>query len=185
PLDNAAPNHAQRRHDAHIHDLRRRFQGYLAPLGPLAIAIDGNAVVIAERADPRLGPAVAATGRFSGAIEEPRDLLVGHQAFQLTGDQAIVGIDGVILPTGMRRREARLLQRQIELPLGRRRLARLSLERLRGGIDAQRLQDPKNLATDSIIDTHTTERDAPLRAVVHKSALAVIAPRLAPIAHVQ
>src|SRR2546421_9617871 len=30
-----------------------------------------------------------------------------------------------------------------------------------------------------------TERDAPLRAVVHKSALAVIAPRLAPIAHVQ
>src|SRR5690242_908150 len=85
----------------------------------------------------------------------------------------------------MRRREARLLQRQIELPLGRRRLARLSLERLRGGIDAERLQDPKNLATDSVIDTQTTERDAPLRAVVHKSALAVIAPRLAPIAHVQ
>src|SRR5271168_3812334 len=85
----------------------------------------------------------------------------------------------------MRRREARLLQRQIELPLGRRRLARLSLQRLRGGIDAERLQDPKNLATDSVIGTQATERDAPLRAVVHKSALAVIAPRLAPIAHVQ
>ena len=106
-------------------------------------------------------------------------------ALQLTGDQAIVGIDGVILPTGMRRREARLLQRQIELPLGRRRLARLSLERLCCGIDAERLQDPKNLATDSVIDAQTTERDAPLRAVVYKSALAVIAPRLAPIAHVQ
>ena len=61
----------------------------------------------------------------------------------------------------------------------------MSLKRLRGGIDAERLQDPKNLATDSVIDTQTAERDAPLRAVVHKSALAVIAPRLAPIAHVQ
>ena len=85
----------------------------------------------------------------------------------------------------MRRREARLLQRQIELPVGRRRLARLSLERLHCGIDPERLQDPKNLAADSVIDTQTTELDAPLRAVVHKSALAVIAPRLAAIAHVQ
>src|SRR5205814_2737928 len=120
------------------------------------------------------------------ALEPVHDLqCLVPAALQLTGDQAIVGIDGVILPTGMRRREARLLQRQIELPLGRRRLARLSLERLRGGIDAERLQDPKNLATDSVIDTQTTERDAPLRAVVNKSALAVIAPRLAPIAHIQ
>src|SRR4051812_46189329 len=120
------------------------------------------------------------------ALEPVHDLQrLVPAALQLTGDKAVVGIDGVVLPTGMRRREARLLQRQIELPLGRRRLARLSLERLRGGIDAERLQDPKNLATDSVIDTQTTERDAPLRAVVHKSALAVIAPRLAPIAHVQ
>ena len=44
------------------------------------IAIDGNAVVAAERADPRLGPAVATPGRLAGAIDEPRDLLVGHQA---------------------------------------------------------------------------------------------------------
>src|SRR5947209_10438472 len=120
------------------------------------------------------------------ALEPVHDLqCLVPAALQLTGDQAIVGIDGVVLPTGMRRREARLLQRQIELPLGRRRLARFSLERLRGGIDAERLQDPKNLATDSVIGTQTTEPDAPLRAVVHKSALAVIAPRLAPIAHVQ
>src|SRR4051812_26161008 len=82
PFNDTAPNHAQRRHDAHIHDLRRRLKCYLAPLGPLALSIDGNAVVAAERADPRLGPAVAAPGRLSGAIEEPRDLLVGHQACQ-------------------------------------------------------------------------------------------------------
>src|SRR5258708_36975578 len=83
PLDDAMADHAQRRHDAHIHDLRRLFKRYLAPLGPLALAIDGNAVVAAERADPRLGPAVAAPGWLAGAIEEPRDLLVGHQARQL------------------------------------------------------------------------------------------------------
>jgi len=54
--DDAAPNHAQRRHDAHIHNLRRRLERYLAPFGPLAFTIDGDAMVAAERADPRLGP---------------------------------------------------------------------------------------------------------------------------------
>ena len=47
-----------------------RLKRYLAPLGPLAAAIDGNAVVVAERADPRLGPAVAAPGWLAGAIEK-------------------------------------------------------------------------------------------------------------------
>ena len=79
-------------HDAHTHDLRRRLKRYLAPLGPLALAIDGNAVVAAERADPRLGPAVAAPGWLARAIEEPRDLLVGHQARQLADQgQRILG----------------------------------------------------------------------------------------------
>ena len=82
PFDDAAPNHAQRRHDAHIHDSRRRLKRYLAPLSPLAFMIDGNAVEAAERAYPRLGPAIAAPGRLAGAIEEPRNLLVGHQARQ-------------------------------------------------------------------------------------------------------
>src|SRR5215467_1908075 len=84
PFDDAATYHAQRRHDAHSHDSRRRFKRYFAPLGPLAFAIDGNAVVTAERAYARLGPAIAAPGRLAGAIEEPRNLLVGHQARQLT-----------------------------------------------------------------------------------------------------
>src|ERR1700752_817805 len=58
-LDDTTLDHAQRCHDAHIHALRRRFKRNLAPLGPFAVTIDGDAVVIAERADPRLGPAVA------------------------------------------------------------------------------------------------------------------------------
>ena len=40
------------------------------------------------------------------------------RALQLASDQTIGGIDSIILPTGMRRREARLLQCQLELPLG-------------------------------------------------------------------
>jgi hypothetical protein len=63
------PGHAQGRHDADIHDLRRCFKRDLAPLGPFVGAMDSNAVVAAERADPRLGPAVAAPGRLAGAIE--------------------------------------------------------------------------------------------------------------------
>ena len=51
PLDDAVPDHAQRCHDAHIDDVRRRLKCYLASFGPLALAIDGNAVVAAERAD--------------------------------------------------------------------------------------------------------------------------------------
>src|SRR6266404_9430143 len=82
PLDGAEPDHAQRRHHAHIHDLRRRFKRDLAPLGPLAFAMDSNAMVTAKRADPCLGPAIAASGRLAGAIEKPRDLLVRHQARQ-------------------------------------------------------------------------------------------------------
>src|SRR5215471_4376020 len=83
PFNDAAPNHAQRRHDAHIHDTPRRLKRYLAPLAPLAFAIDANAVVAAERAYARLAPAIAAPGRLAGAIEKPRNLLVGHQARQL------------------------------------------------------------------------------------------------------
>ena len=85
-------DHAQRRHDAHFHDLCRRLKRYLAPLGPLALAIDGDAVVAAERANARFGPAIATPSWLAGAIEKPRDLLVGYQARQLADQrQCIIG----------------------------------------------------------------------------------------------
>src|SRR5258708_7649498 len=52
-----------------------------------ALAIDGDGVVAAERANPRLGPAIAASGWLACTIEEPRDLLVWHQARQLADKQ--------------------------------------------------------------------------------------------------
>src|SRR6476469_4927769 len=55
----------------------------LATLGPLALAMNRNAIMAAKRANARLGPAVAAPRRLTGAIEQSCDLLVGHLARQL------------------------------------------------------------------------------------------------------
>ena len=57
----------------------------------------------------------------------------------------------------MRRREVRLLKRQIELPLCGRGLACLSRERLHCSIDAERLQYPQHFRADGIIGTRATE----------------------------
>src|SRR6476469_3005223 len=82
-FDDAEPGHAQRRHDTQINHLRRRFKRDLATLGPLALAMNRNAIMAAKRANARLGPAVAAPRRLTGAIEQSCDLLVGHLARQL------------------------------------------------------------------------------------------------------
>src|SRR5712671_2040938 len=60
--------------------------------------MDGNAVVAAERAHARLGPAVAAPGRFARAIEQPRNLPVRHQPRQLADQrQCILGYRPAVL----------------------------------------------------------------------------------------
>src|SRR5271154_3392474 len=81
--------------------------------------------------------------------------------------------------------EMRLLQRQLQLPPRGRRFAPLSLQHPERGIDAEWLQDPENLGANGMISAQTTERDAPPHAMVHASALAVIAARLAAITHIQ
>jgi hypothetical protein len=50
-------------------------------------------------------------------------------ALQFAGHQAIGGIDSIVLPTGIRGLEARLLKRQLKLPSRGRCLARLGLDR--------------------------------------------------------
>src|SRR5258708_28865020 len=62
PFDDAVADPAQCRHDAHFHDLCCGLKPYLAALLPLALAIDDVAPVPAARAEPRLGPAIAARG---------------------------------------------------------------------------------------------------------------------------
>src|SRR5271166_2883964 len=72
----------------------------------------------------------------------------------------------------------------VQLPPGSRRLARPGIERPDRRIDAERLQDPQHLSADSLIGAQAAKRDAALGAVVHESAFAMIAPRLAAIGHV-
>src|SRR6266851_2574062 len=103
---------------------------------------------------------------------------------ELAGHQTIGGIDSIVLPARMRGLEARPLQRQLQLPLGGRRLARLGIERLDRRIDAKRLQNPQHLRADGIIGAQAAERDAAHGAVVHESTLAMIAPRLAAVGYI-
>jgi hypothetical protein len=67
---------------------------------------------------------------------------------KLAGYQAIRGIDRVVLPTGMSGLVTRLLQRQLQLPLCSRCLARLSFDRLGGGIETERFQNAQHLRAD-------------------------------------
>src|SRR5262245_55046872 len=92
PLDDAEPRHAQRRHDTHTNDLRRRFKRDLATLSPLALAMNRNAIMAAKRANACLGPAIPAPRRLAGPIEPSCHLLVGHLARQLSDQgQRVLG----------------------------------------------------------------------------------------------
>src|SRR5215467_226867 len=71
------------------------------------------------------------------------------------------------------------------LSLGRCRLTRLGLNRLDGGVDAERLDDAQNLGADGGVDLNAPDRDAPFRAVVRASAVARVAPDIAAVVHVQ
>ena len=68
---------------ADIQNFGRFFHRDLAALGALALTVRRDAAMIAQEADPRTGPAVAAPGRLAGAIEDRRNRLVG----QLPGER--------------------------------------------------------------------------------------------------
>src|SRR6202795_4836247 len=94
---------------------------------------------------------------------------------QFSGNQSVVGIDGVILPSGVRRFETRQLDRQFDLPalLGVFAPARLQSRQRR--LDAQRLNTLDHLRGNRAVDTKTAEGDAALHAVVDQGSSAVIA----------
>src|ERR1700722_7107505 len=94
---------------------------------------------------------------------------------QFSGNQSVVGIDGVILPSGVRRFETRLLDRPFDLPplLGVFAPARPQSRQRR--LDAQRLNTLDHLRGNRTVDTKTAEGDAALHAVVDQGSSAVIA----------
>jgi len=60
----------------------RLVQRDLSTFAALAIAVEGNVVLMPERADASARPAVPVTGRFARSIEHSRDRLVRHLARQ-------------------------------------------------------------------------------------------------------
>jgi hypothetical protein len=86
--------------------------------------------------------------------------------FEFAGDQAIIRINGVILPAGKRRLVTRLLECKLQLAalLGSLRLA--DLGRFESGLNAERLQEPHDLRTNCLINPQAAEGDAAIPAMV-------------------
>ena len=79
-FDLSAAEHTQRRHVADADEFRCRFERELAALGPFAVAEDGDVVVIAEANARALASRhCRVRSRPAGAIEQARDLPIGHQ----------------------------------------------------------------------------------------------------------
>jgi hypothetical protein len=97
-FDVAATEHTQRRHVADADEFRCRFERDLAALRPLAVAEDVDVVVIAEAAHALLRPGIAVPGLDASAIEQARDLPIGHQPRQLTHERDRVVGDAWIVP---------------------------------------------------------------------------------------
>src|SRR5215468_1265946 len=99
-FDLTAAEHTQRGHVADADEFRRRFERDLATLGPLAVAEHGDVVVLAEAAHALLRPGIAVPGLDAGAIEQARDLPIGHQPRQLTHQRDRVVGNAWIVPAG-------------------------------------------------------------------------------------
>jgi len=99
-FDVAAAEHTQRRHVADADEFCCRFERNLAALRPLAVAEDGDVVVIAEAAHALLRPGIAVPGLDASAIEQARDLPIRHQPRQLTHECDRVVGDAWIVPAG-------------------------------------------------------------------------------------
>src|SRR5262249_11832805 len=69
------------------------------------------------------------------------------------------------------------LECQLVMTASGRYLARLDIQRLNCGINAEWLQGTQDLAADSLIDLETAKGNATVCPVIHICALAIVAPR--------
>lgn len=102
--------------------------------------------------------------------------------FQLTSDQAIVRINGIVLPPGPGRFIPRLLQVQLKLTLFLGMGFALGRLCLQSCLNAQWLQLGDDLGADGSIDPHAAEREASGAAMIELATAAVIAPGVSALA---
>src|SRR4051812_16361099 len=78
---------------AHVEDFGRFLERYLAAHRAFALAIRRNLAMVAQRANPRAGPAVALARCLAGAVEHGRDGLIGHLPRQHGDEGNHIGVD--------------------------------------------------------------------------------------------
>ena len=98
---------------------------------------------------------------------------------QFRSDEPVVGIDRIILAARPSRLVSGLLKRQLGLTTLLVRLCIARFDRLDRGLDAQRLQELKDLGADGLIDTQGTEGDAAIPTMVKKGTTAMVAANVA------
>src|SRR3954452_2947693 len=78
---------------AHVQDFGRFLKRHLTARCAFALAIRHNLAVVAQRANPRAGPAVALARCLAGAVEHGRDGLIGHLPRQHGDEGNHIGVD--------------------------------------------------------------------------------------------
>ena len=93
---------------------------------------------------------------------------------QLGCDQAVVGIDGVILPPRQPRLVARLGEGEFGLPMDLGIVGRAGIDRMQSGLDPQRCKHSQQFRRYGRVDPQPAKRNAALRSVVEMRAAAMI-----------
>src|SRR3954468_7469722 len=78
---------------AHVEDFGRFLERYLTAHRAFALAIRRNLAMVAQRANPRAGPAVALARCLAGAVEHGRNGLIGHLPRQHGDECNHIGVD--------------------------------------------------------------------------------------------
>src|SRR4051812_12361573 len=78
---------------AHVEDFGRFLERYLTAHRAFALAIRRNLAMVAQRANPRAGPAVALARCLAGAVEHGRNGLIGHLPRQHGDEGNHIGVD--------------------------------------------------------------------------------------------
>src|ERR1700732_165688 len=151
--------------------------------GTLPISTEPHQLLALRLAEPRR-TARNQGGDLSFKLCDSLQCLV-PAALQLASDQPVCRVDGVVLSARVRGFVARLLQRQLQLALGRARRARLRLDRFECCFDAERLQDAQDLVTNRRIDAQAADRNTARGTVVRTRTVAIVAADLAAVVHME
>src|SRR3954449_5429620 len=150
------------------------WRGARAVPGPLEISAEREQAIPVRGGQRRLGACCQCIPFILQRAHAQETLVPASLKFRR--DEAVVRVDGIVLPPRTSGFVARLLEGEFDLaPLLRLRDA-ARLEGADRGLYAERLETLDHFGADSAINPQAAERDAPVPAMVEVAAPAVIAP---------